>query len=172
MAGKLRRVWWKPANREKRIISLHQQAQIDVTVKMNKVPMTAAGYSTLEDELRHRIRAERARLIQRIREAITDDSNLAENSEYQAAKAEQEINEARIVELQDKLARAEVIDVSKLSGDTVKFGATVTLIDEETGERRILQIVGEPEADAHQLKICSPFADRAFVDWATEGRHR
>ena len=98
--------------------------------------MTAAGYSTLEDELKHLIRAERTRLIQRIRETIADDSNLAENSEYQAAKAEQEINEARIVELQDKLALAEVIDVSKLSGDTVKFGATVTLIDEETVTRR------------------------------------
>jgi transcription elongation factor GreA len=61
-------------------------------------------------------------------------------------------NEARIVELQDKLARAEVIDVSKLSGDTVKFGATVTLINEETGERKTWQIVGEPEADARQRK--------------------
>ena len=160
----MRRVWWKPANREKQIILLHQQAQIDV-VKINKVPMTAAGYSTLEDELKHLIRAERTRLIQRIRETIADDSNLAENSEYQAAKAEQEINEARIVELQDKLARAEVIDVSKLSGDKVKFGATVTLIDEETGERKTWQIVGEPEADAR------PFSHRAFVDWATEGCH-
>ena len=155
----MRRVWWKPANREKQIILLHQQAQIDV-VKINKVPMTAAGYSTFEDELKHLIRAERTRLIQRIRETIADDSNLAENSEYQAAKAEQEINEARIVELQDKLARAEVIDVSKLSGDTVKFGATVTLIDEETGERKTWQIVGEPEADARQRKISvlSPIA--------------
>jgi transcription elongation factor GreA len=122
--------------------------------------MTAVGYSILENELKHRIRFERMRIIQRIQEAIADDSNLAENSEYQAAKAEQQINEARIAELEDKLARAEVIDVSKLSGDTVKFGATVTLIDEETGERKTLQIVGEPEADARQRKISvlSPIA--------------
>src|SRR6267154_1475907 len=93
---------------------------------MSKFPMTAAGHSALEDELKQRIRVERPRLVRRIQEAIADDSNLAENSEYQAAKAEQEINEARIVELEDKLARAEVIDVSKLFGDTIKFGATVT----------------------------------------------
>ena len=78
---------------------------------------------------------------------------MAENSEYQTAKTEQEINEARIVELEDKLARAEVIDVSKLSGDTIKFGATVTLIDEDTGEKKVWQIVGEPEADAKRGKI-------------------
>ena len=73
---------------------------------MNKLPMTARGHSALEDELTNRIRIERPRLIQRIQGAIADDSNLAENSEYQAAKAEQEINEARIAELEDKLARA------------------------------------------------------------------
>jgi transcription elongation factor GreA len=127
---------------------------------MVKLPMTAAGHVALEDELNQRIGVERPRLIQRIQEAIADDTNLAENSEYQAAKADQEINEARIVELQDKLARAEVIDVSKLSGDTIKFGATVTLIDEDTGEKKVWQIVGEPEADAHRGKISvsSPIA--------------
>jgi transcription elongation GreA/GreB family factor len=92
---------------------------------MNKLPMTAAGHLVLEEELRHRIQVERPRLIQRIQGAIADDSNLAENSEYQAAKTEQEINENRIADLEDKLARAEVIDVSKLSGDAIKFGATV-----------------------------------------------
>jgi transcription elongation factor GreA len=102
---------------------------------MNKLPMTAAGQSALEDELKQRIRAERPRLVQRIQEAIADDSNLAENSDYQAAKTEQEVNEARITELEGKLARAEVIDVSKLSGDTIKFGATVTLIEEDTGQK-------------------------------------
>ena len=115
---------------------------------MSKLPMTAAGQSALEDELKHRIRVERPRLIQRLQEAIADDSNLAENSEYYAAKTEQEINEARIAELEDKLARAEVIDISKLSGDTIKFGATVTLIDENSEEKKVWQIVGEPEADA------------------------
>jgi transcription elongation factor GreA len=131
-----------------------------VAVKMNKIPMTAAGYSTLDDELKYRVRVERTRVLQRIQEAIADDSNLAENSEYQAAKSEQEINEARITELENKLARADVIDISKLSGDTVKFGTTVTLIDGETGTRKILQIVGEPEADARQRKISflSPIA--------------
>jgi len=131
---------------------------------MSKFPMTAAGHSALEDELKQRIRVERPRLVQRIQEAIADDSNLAENSEYQAAKAEQEINEARIAELEDKLARAEVIDVSKLFGDTVKFGATVTLIEEDTGEKKVWQIVGEPEADAHKGKISvtSPMA-RALI---------
>jgi transcription elongation factor GreA len=131
---------------------------------MNKFPMTAAGHAALEDELKQRMRVERSRLVQRIQEAIADDSNLAENSEYQAAKAEQEINEARIAELEDKLARAEVIDVSKLFGDTVKFGAAVTLIDEDTGEKKVLQIVGEPEADVKKgkISITSPIA-RALI---------
>src|SRR6516225_5768614 len=131
---------------------------------MNKLPMTAAGHLLLEEELRHRIQVERPRLIRRIQDAIADDSNLAENSEYQAAKTEQEINEARIAELEDKLARAEVIDVSKLSGDTIKFGATVTVIDEDTGERNVWQIVGEPEADVKNGKISltSPTA-RALI---------
>jgi transcription elongation factor GreA len=131
---------------------------------MSKLPMTAAGHSALEDELKQRIRIERPHLVGRIQAAIADDSNLAENSEYQTAKTEQEINEARIVELEDKLARAEVIDVSKLSGDTITFGATVTLMDEDTGEKKVWQIVGEPEADVKQGKISvtSPIA-RALI---------
>ena len=131
---------------------------------MIKLPMTAAGYSALENELKHRVRVERARLIQRIQEAIADDLNLAENSEYQAAKAEQEVNEARIAELEDKLSRAEVIDVSKLSGAIIKFGATVTLIDKDTGNKRVWQLVGEPEADANKgrISVTSPIA-RALI---------
>jgi len=120
---------------------------------MTKIPMTAAGHSALESELKHRIAVGRPRLIQRVQEAIADDTNLAENSDYQIAKAEQQTNEARIVELEDKLARAEVIDVSKLFGDTIKFGATVTLIDEDTDEKKVWQIVGEPEADVTNGKI-------------------
>jgi transcription elongation factor GreA len=114
--------------------------------------------------LKQRIRVERSRLVERIQEAIADDSNLAENSEYQTAKTEQEINEARIAELEDKLARAEVIDLSKLSGDTIKFGATVTLIDEDTGEKKVWQIVGEPEADVKngKISVTSPTA-RALI---------
>jgi transcription elongation factor GreA len=131
---------------------------------MTTVPMTTAGHAALENELKHRIAVERPRLLHRIQDAIADDSNLAENSEYHAAKADQEFNEARIAELEDKLARAEVINVSKLSGDTIKFGATVTLIDEETDEKRVWQIVGEPEADASRGKISinSPIA-RALI---------
>src|SRR5262249_2033544 len=131
---------------------------------MSKLPITAAGVSALEDELKQRVRVERPRLVERIQQAIADDSNLAENSEYQGAKAEQEINEARIAELEDKLARAEVIDVSKLSGDTIKFGATVTLIDEDTGEKKVWQIVGEPEADVKggKISVTSPIA-RALI---------
>jgi transcription elongation factor GreA len=114
--------------------------------------------------LKHRIRVERPRLIARVQDAIADDPNLAENSEYQAAKADQEINEARIAELEDKLARAEVIDVSRLSGDTITFGATVTLMEENSGERKVWQIVGEPEADVAKGKISvtSPIA-RALI---------
>ena len=131
---------------------------------MNKFPMTAAGYSVLENELKHRIHIGRPRLIERLQEAIADDSNLAENPEYQAVKSEQEINEARIAELEDKLARADVIDVSKLSGDTIKFGATVSLIEKDTGEHKVWQIVGEPEADANKgnISVTSPIA-RALI---------
>ena len=131
---------------------------------MNRVPITAAGHRALEDELQHRFRVERPRLIQRIQEAIADDSNLAENSVYQAAKADQEVNETRIAELEDKLARAEVIAVSKLSGDVIRFGASVTLIDEDSGETKVWQIVGEPEADANEgkISITSPIA-RALI---------
>jgi transcription elongation factor GreA len=114
--------------------------------------------------LKHRIRLDRPRLIKRIQEAIADDSNLAENADYQAVKSEQEMNEARIAELEDKLARAEVIDISKLSGDTIKFGATVTLIEEDTGKNKVWQIVGEPEADALEgsIWVTSPIA-RALI---------
>jgi transcription elongation factor GreA len=131
---------------------------------MSKLPMTAEGRTALEEELMHRIRVKRSRLAQRLQEAIADDSNLIENSEYQSAKAEQEINETCIAELEDKLARAEVIDVSKLSGNTIKFGATVTLIDEDTSEKRVWQIVGEPEADASRgrISVTSPIA-RALI---------
>ena len=131
---------------------------------MNRIAVTAVGHAALEDELKHRIRVERPRLIARVQDAIADDSNLAENSEYQAAKADQAINEARIAELEDKLARADVIDVSRLSGDTITFGATVTLIEEDSGERKVWQIVGEPEADVRKGKISvtSPIA-RALI---------
>ena len=131
---------------------------------IEKLPTTATGYAVLQDELKHRVQLDRPQIAERIKDAVADDPNLPENAEYQAAKSEQEANEARIAELQDKLARAEVIDVSKLSGNTVKFGATVTVIDEDTSEKRVWQIVGEPEADAKRGKISifSPLA-RALI---------
>jgi transcription elongation factor GreA len=130
---------------------------------MDKIPMTAAGHSALEQELKHRQQVERPRIIQQISEARTH-GDLSENAEYHAAKEQQSHNEGRIAELEDKLARSEVIDVSKLSGDTVKFGATVTVVDEDTEEKRVWQIVGEPEADAKagRISITSPLA-RALV---------
>ena len=130
---------------------------------MDKIPMTAAGYSVLETELKQRQQVERPRIIQAIADARSH-GDLSENAEYHAAKELQSHNEGRIAELEDKLARAEVIDVSKLSGDTVKFGATVTLIDEDTDKKAVWQLVGEPEADAKagKISITSPLA-RALV---------
>ncbi len=130
---------------------------------MDKIPMTAAGYAVLEDELKHRQKVERPRIIQQITDARTH-GDLSENAEYHAAKETQSLNEGRIAELEDRLARAEVIDVSKLSGDTIKFGATVTLLDEDTDEKKVWQIVGEPEADAKKgkISITSPVA-RALI---------
>src|SRR5256884_5771455 len=130
---------------------------------MEKVPMTSLGYAALEDELKKRQSVERPRIIEHIAEARSH-GDLSENAEYHAAKEEQSHNEGRIAELEDKLARADVIDVSKLSGDTVKFGATVTLVDEDTDEKRVWQIVGEPEADAKEgrISVSSPLA-RALI---------
>src|SRR4029453_16810777 len=130
---------------------------------MDKIPMTAAGYTVLEQELKQCQQVERPRIIQQITDARSH-GDLSEHAEYHAAKEQQSLNEGRIAELEDKLARAEVIDVSKLSGDTIKFGATVTLIDEDTEEKRVWQIGGEPEADAKagRISIASPLA-RALV---------
>ncbi|MBX3522248.1 MAG: transcription elongation factor GreA [Xanthobacteraceae bacterium] len=130
---------------------------------MEKIPMTAAGYSQLETELRQRQTEDRPRIIQQISEARSH-GDLSENAEYHAAKEQQSLNEGRIAELEDKISRAEVIDVSKLSGDTITFGATVTLVDEDTDEERKFQIVGETEADAKhgKISITSPIG-RALI---------
>lgn len=130
---------------------------------MDKFPMTAGGYSALEEELKRRQQVERPRIIQTIAEARTH-GDLSENAEYHAAKEAQALNEGRIAELEDRLSRAEVIDVSKLSGNTIKFGATVTLVDEDTDEKKTYQIVGESEADvkAGRVSITSPTA-RALI---------
>src|SRR6187399_3627230 len=131
---------------------------------MDKVPMTGNGFSKLKEELRHRQQEERPRIIQAISEARTH-GDLSENAEYHAAKEAQSLNEGRIAELEDKLSRAEVIDVSKLSGETITFGATVTLVDEDTDQKKVWQIVGEPEADAKKgrISITSPIA-RALIN--------
>src|SRR5256885_11340718 len=116
---------------------------------MEKIPMTAAGYAVLEQELKHRQMVERPRIIQQISDARTH-GDLSENSEYHAAKEQQAHNEGRIAELEDKLARADVIDVSKLSGDTITFGATVTLVDEDTEKKQVWPPAGRARADAEE----------------------
>ncbi|HEU4379917.1 MAG TPA: transcription elongation factor GreA [Hyphomicrobiaceae bacterium] len=130
---------------------------------MEKVPMTVEGFQKLEAEL-HRLKAEeRPRIIQQISDA-REHGDLSENAEYHAAKEAQGLNEAKVAELEDKLGRAEVIDPAKLSGTTVKFGATVTLTDEDSGDKVKYKIVGEHEADVKNGKISvnSPIA-RALI---------
>jgi transcription elongation factor GreA len=130
---------------------------------MNKVPMTVGGHEALKEELRWRQQEERPRIIEAISEARAH-GDLSENAEYHAAKEAQSLNEGRIGELEDLIARAEVIDISKLSGDKVKFGATVKLVDEDTEEEKTYQIVGDQEADvkAGRISISSPIA-RALI---------
>jgi transcription elongation factor GreA len=130
---------------------------------MEKVPMTMEGYKQLEAEL-HRLKVEvRPRIIQQIADA-REHGDLAENAEYHAAKEAQGLNEAKVAELEDKVSRAEVIDPSKLSGGTVKFGATVTLEDEDSGDKVKYKIVGEHEANVREgkISITSPIA-RALI---------
>ena len=131
--------------------------------EMEKVPMTAGGFAALGEELKKRQSEDRPRIIEHIAEARSH-GDLSENAEYHAAKEEQSHNEGRIAELEDKLARADIIDISKLSGDTIKFGATVTLVDEDTDKKTVWQIVGEVEADAKKgrISITSPLA-RALI---------
>jgi transcription elongation factor GreA len=119
---------------------------------MEKIPMTAAGYAALEIELKRLRSVERPRIIQAIAEARTH-GDLSENAEYHAAKEQHGLNEARVAELEEKLGRAEIIDPSKLDGERVMFGATVTLVDEDTEEKKVYQIVGDFEADVKDGKI-------------------
>src|SRR5215469_17329947 len=130
---------------------------------MSKVPMTWEGYNRLQEELKRLKTVGRPTIIRAIAEA-RDHGDIAENAEYHAARERQGFIEGRVMEIEDKIARAEVIDVSKLSGKVVKFGATVTLADEETEEKVVYQIVGEDEADIAQgrLSVTSPLA-RALI---------
>ena len=126
---------------------------------MEKVPMTEAGHAAMMDEIKHLKVVERPRIIRAIEEARSH-GDLSENAEYHAAKEQQGITEARMADLEDKLSRADIIDVSKLKGDQVMFGATVTLVDEDTDEKAKYRIVGEVEADVKQgrISITSPLA--------------
>jgi transcription elongation factor GreA len=130
---------------------------------MAKIPMTAPGYHRLQEELKRLKTVDRPSIIRAIAEA-RDHGDLSENAEYHAARERQSFIEGRVIELEDKIARAEVIDPSKLSGKLVKFGATVTLADEETDEKVVYQIVGEDEADIarRRLSVTSPLA-RALI---------
>ena len=131
---------------------------------MQKIPMTAEGHEALDEELKHLKSVERPAVIAAISEA-REHGDLSENAEYHAAKERQGWIEGRVQELEDKLARAQVIDTSKMSGDTVKFGATVTLVDEDTEAESAYKIVGEHEADvkAGKISLSSPIA-RALIN--------
>jgi transcription elongation factor GreA len=129
---------------------------------MEKIPLTRAGYDALNDELKALKSVERPAVIRAIAEA-REHGDLSENAEYHAARERQSFIEGRVKELEGILALAEVIDTSKLSG-AVKFGARVTVIDEETEEEKTFQLVGEPEADLERglLNVRSPLA-RALI---------
>jgi transcription elongation factor GreA len=134
-----------------------------LAMSMERVPMTTEGFKRLEEELQRLKAEERPRIIQAIAEARSH-GDLSENAEYHAAKEAQGLNEARVAELEDKIGRAEIVDTSKLSGATIKFGATVTLVDEDTDEKVTYKIVGDLEADVKsgKISISSPIA-RALI---------
>ena len=125
--------------------------------------MTASGYKALEEEVNQLKAVERPAIIRMISEARAH-GDLSENAEYHAAKERQAFVEGRVIELEDLIGRADVIDVSRLSGTTIKFGATVTLVDEDTNQKRKYQIVGDHESDAKsgRISISSPIA-RALI---------
>ncbi len=126
---------------------------------MERVIMTKAGYAKIEQELKHLKSVERPEVIEAIA-AARALGDLSENAEYHAAKEKQGYIEGRISELEDKVSRSEVIDTSTLSGDTVKFGATVSLVDEDTEEEVTYQIVGADESDiaSKKLSLQAPLA--------------
>ena len=126
---------------------------------MNKVPMTEAGYKNLQDELKKLINKERPAIIAAIAEA-RGHGDLSENAEYQYAKEQQSLIETKILELENTIVQAEVIDISKLSGNEIMFGATVKIEDNETGGQSTYRIVGEYESDIENKKISinSPMA--------------
>ncbi|MDX1974081.1 MAG: transcription elongation factor GreA [Rickettsiales bacterium] len=130
---------------------------------MEKFPITAEGYAKMEAELKHLKSVERPAVIAAISEARAH-GDLSENAEYAAAKEKQSFIEGRINELEDKVSRVDVIDVKSLKGDTIKFGATVTLVDDDSGDEATYQIVGDYEADISrkQLSLLAPLS-RALI---------
>lgn len=130
---------------------------------MEKEPMTADGYRHLQEELKKLKSVERPAVVRAISEA-REHGDISENAEYHAAKERQGFIEARVAELEDKISRADVIDVSKLSGSNVTFGATVKLVDEESGDKSTYQIVGTSEGNikAGKLAVSAPLA-RALI---------
>ncbi len=128
-----------------------------------RIPITKQGLAQMEEELKHLKSVARPEVIRAIAQA-RDHGDLSENAEYHAARERQSFIEGRLAELEDKIARSEVIDVTALSGKTVKFGATVTIVDEDTEEKLTYQLVGEVEADvkAGRLAINSPLG-RALI---------
>ena len=126
---------------------------------MNKIPMTAEGYTKLQDELKKLTSEDRPKIIEAIAEARSH-GDLSENAEYQYAKEQQSLIEGRIIDLESAISKAEVIDVKSVEGDDIKFGATVEIVDDESGEKQQYQIVGEYESDIEnkKLSITSPLA--------------
>ena len=132
-------------------------------MSMERVPITVEGFKQLEAELQRLKAEERPRIIAAISEARSH-GDLSENAEYHAAKEAQGMNEAKVADLEDKVNRADIVDVTKLSGTAIKFGATVTLVDEDTGEKVKYKIVGDTEASIKEgkISISSPIA-RALI---------
>ena len=126
---------------------------------MNKIPMTADGYDNLQKELKKLLNEDRPNIIEAIAEARSH-GDLSENAEYQYAKEQQSLIEGKIADLESAVSRAEVIDVKSLEGDDIKFGATVDIEDDDTGESVTYQIVGEYESDIknNKLSVNSPLA--------------
>tara|TARA_B110000438_G_scaffold168685_1_gene161220 strand:- start:205 stop:678 length:474 start_codon:yes stop_codon:yes gene_type:complete len=126
---------------------------------MNKIPMTSSGYERLQEELKKLVNTDRPNIIAAIAEARSH-GDLSENAEYQYAKEQQSLIEGKIQDLESATALAEIIDVTQLSGNEIKFGATVEIIDDESGKKSTYQIVGEYESDIEnkKLSINSPLA--------------
>ena len=126
---------------------------------MNKIPMTAEGYSKLKNELKKLTSEDRPNIISEIADARSH-GDLSENAEYQYAKEQQSLIEGRITDLESSISRAEIIDVKSITGDEIKFGATIEIEDEETEKKQKYQIVGDYESDIEngKLSISSPLA--------------